>query len=89
MIHAVIALAVQAILTLAGLDVWAAGAIPAAFYAGREVAQAEYRSIERHYGRRGLMPWWAGFMPDAWTRKAVIDVLLPAAACAAVSILFQ
>lgn len=52
---------------------WAA----AAFYAGRELAQAEYRYIEAHGGKRYDCSWFCGFLPDAWTEKSVLDWLLP------------
>ncbi len=83
MIHAVITLAVQLLLFWAGVDPWAAGAIPAALYLGREHAQAEQRIIAASFGRRGLMPWWGGFLPAAWNRKSLIDATAPAV-CAAV-----
>jgi len=48
-----------------------------AFYVGREVAQAEYRYIERHGGRRSLCPWWCGFIPEAWDLKSLSDWFCP------------
>lgn len=87
MIHALIAVAVQALLTLAGVDAWAAGAIPAALYAGREHAQAEYRIIKARYGRRAVMPWWGGFLPAAWNWKALLDVALPCGAACSFALL--
>ena len=55
---------------------------PAAFYAGREHAQAEYRYIEAHGGKRADCPWWCGFAPSAWTAKSLLDFLLPLAVSA-------
>jgi hypothetical protein len=52
---------------------------PSAFYVGREVAQAEYRYIEAHGGKRADCPWWCGFLPQAWTLKSLLDFLLPLA----------
>ena len=60
---------------------------PAAFYLGREVAQAEYRYIEAHGGKRAACPWWCGFLPSAWTAKGMLDWLLPLAACSACAVL--
>ena len=60
---------------------------PASFYLGREAAQAEYRYIEAHGGKRAACPWWCGFLPSAWTAKGVLDWLLPLAACAACAVL--
>ena len=53
------------------------GWVAAAFYAGRELAQAEYRYIEDHGGQRFKCSWFCGFLPDAWTTKSVFDWLLP------------
>ena len=50
-----------------------------AWYCGREVAQAEYRYIEAHGGKRAACPWWCGFLPSAWTLKGLLDWLLPTA----------
>jgi len=50
---------------------------PPAFYLGREVAQAEYRWIEYHGGKRVNCPWWCGFLPGAWNAKSVTDWAAP------------
>jgi len=50
---------------------------PAAFYLGREHAQAEYRYIKAHGGKRADCPWWMGFAPSAWDLKSLEDWLLP------------
>lgn len=50
---------------------------PAAFYLGREFAQAEQRYIDTHGGHRDRCPWWMGFSPSAWTLKGILDWLLP------------
>lgn len=66
---------------LPGLPPWLCF-LPAAWYMGREVAQAEYRYIAAHGGKRANMPWYGGFLPIAWTAKGVCDWLLPlAVAC--------
>lgn len=51
-----------------------------AWYCGREAAQAEYRYIEAHGGKRAACPWWCGLCPSAWTAKGLLDWLLPLAA---------
>lgn len=50
-----------------------------AFFAGRELTQAEYRYIAAHGGKRADCPWWCGFYPSAWTVKGMLDWLLPLA----------
>jgi len=50
-----------------------------AFYFGREHAQAEYRYIESHGGKRAACPWYCGLLPSAWTAKGMLDWLLPLA----------
>jgi len=52
--------------------------LPAAWYLGREFAQAEHRYIVAFCsGKRANMPWYGGFLPDAWTAKGMLDWLLP------------
>ena len=52
--------------------------LPAAFYLGREIAQAEYRYIEEYCERkRKKMPWYAIFLSKAWTLKGILDWILP------------
>lgn len=89
MIHALIALAfcVPCLLLHAP---WPLFFWPAAFYFGREHAQAEYRYIQSHGGKRANCPWWCGFAPSAWTLKSLLDCLLPFAAvlCCALAALF-
>ena len=58
--------------------------IPAGFYFGREVAQAEERYIKAHGGKRADCPWYCGFLKDAWTEKGMSDWYIPAA----ISIIF-
>lgn len=81
LIHTIIALALQLICVLLTSDWWLGAAIGASFYIGREIAQAEYRIIYTHYGRkRANAPWWCGFDRRAWTVKGLLDWLVPAAA---------
>lgn len=49
----------------------------AIFFLGREVAQAEYRYIEKYGGKRDAVPWWCAIYPEAWTVKAVLDWVGP------------
>lgn len=87
MIHAAAALVLQAAVGLL-FGAWWLGAIAAAgFFLGREIAQAEYRVIQQHYGgKRAQMPWYGATEPRAWTRKGLLDWVLPAAATFAVAI---
>jgi hypothetical protein len=88
MIHAAIAVAVQLLLMFAGIDPWLAGLAPVAFYFGREMAQAEHRTIQNRFGnRRANAPWYVGFIPHGWTRDTVLDATLPVIAVAAVAAL--
>lgn len=77
MLHAIITLLFGAGFYL--LNLHREGMLMAAlFYLGREHAQAEYRAIVTHYGnRRATAPWWCGFEPRAWSRKAILDWLGP------------
>lgn len=49
----------------------------AAFYIGRELAQAEYRYIQANGGQRDEVPWYCGFLPEAWNKKGVLDWVGP------------
>ena len=76
----------QALIAAALQDWWLGAAFGAAFFIGREIAQAEYRWIEAYgEGKRANLPWWGAFTPKAWTVKSVVDFVAPAAACAAVA----
>ena len=79
MIHALITLALSAMAWPFGLHAEVA-AMSAAFYCGREHAQAEYRAIKSFYGgKRENAPWWCGFEPMAWDAKSLVDWLGPVA----------
>lgn len=78
MIHALLTLAFCVPCLLLSLP-WPVFFWPAAFYAGREHAQAEERYIDAHGGKRADCPWWCGFAPSAWTIKGLLDFLLPLA----------
>ena len=76
MIHALITLAICGALYVLQCP-WLAFFYPAAFYVGREVAQAEYRYIESHGKKRANCPSWCGFIPSAWTLKGILDWACP------------
>ena len=77
MIHALITLALAALAWPFGLHAEVA-AMSAAFYCGREHAQAEYRAIKSFYdGKRDNAHWWFGFERRAWDVKSVVDWLGP------------
>ena len=76
MTHALIAPVWCLLCIFAGLP-WPFFFWPAAFYMGREHAQAEYRWLTARDMKRSLAPWWIGFSPDAWDAKAVLDFALP------------
>ena len=83
MIHALITLALAALAWPVGLHAEAA-AMSAAFYCGREHAQAEYRAIKSFYGgKRANAPWWCGFERRAWDAKSMVDWLGPSLVAAA------
>lgn len=82
MIHALITLALAALAWPFGLHVEAA-AMSAAFYGGREHAQAEYRAIKLLYdGKRASAPWWCGFEHRAWSVKSMVDWMGPVSVAA-------
>jgi hypothetical protein len=77
MIHTLITLALAALSWPVGLHAEVA-ALAAAFYCGRENAQAEYRAINSFYGgKRASAPWWCGFERRAWSVKSMVDWLGP------------
>lgn len=77
MIHTLITMALAALAWPFGMHV-EVSAISAAFYCGRELAQAEYRIIKSFYGgKRTNAPWWCGFEARAWSIKSMVDWLGP------------
>lgn len=77
MIHSLITLALAALAWPVGLHAEVA-VMSAAFYCGREHAQAEYRTIKSFYGgKRDNAPWWCGFEPRAWDEKSLLDWMVP------------
>ena len=67
--HIIMALVAQAIVGLLTGNWWAGAALSSAYFIGREVAQAEYRWIERFGGGlRANMPWWGRLDPRVWPK---------------------
>ncbi len=71
--HALVALAIQALIGLTTRNWWAGAALASGYFIGREIAQAEYRWIEQFgQGLRANLPWWGIFdlrvwpKPDQW-----------------------
>ena len=71
--HIIAALAAQAIVGRLTRNWWIGAALSSAYFVGREIAQAEYRWIERFGGGlRANMPWWGPLdirvwpKPDQW-----------------------
>ncbi|MBB4860570.1 hypothetical protein HNO88_003914 [Novosphingobium chloroacetimidivorans] len=77
--HALVALAVQAIVGLLTGRWWTGAALASGYFIGREAAQAEYRWIEVYgAGLRANMPWWAVFDGRVWPKlDQTIDWLGP------------
>lgn len=87
MTHALITLVLAALASIVGLHAETA-AMSAAFYCGREHAQAEYRAIRSfYYGKRENAPWWCGFERSAWDAKAALDWLGPVVVAVAVMVM--
>lgn len=80
--HALIALAIQALIARVTGSWWAGAAIVSAYFVGREIAQAEYRWIEVYgAGLRANMPWWGPFDLRVWPKRDQwIDWIGPLAA---------
>lgn len=87
MAHIIIALALQLAIYLLAGNWWTGAAAGAFYFVGREYAQAEYRVIQAHYGnRRGNAPWWCGLELRAWTKKGMLDWILPSIFVCSVSL---
>lgn len=61
------------------------------FFAGREIAQAEYRNIEASPSRlRKDMSVFGGFNPKYWTIKALLaDLTIPSLLVITIAIILQ
>ena len=81
MVHAVFAILLQYATGLLTGRWLIGGLLAAAFFLGREIAQAEYRWIQLFgHGKRANMPVWGGLDSSAWTLKSTLDAGLPALA---------
>ena len=90
--HTIIALVMQAILGLLTGNWWIGAAFGAAFFIGREHAQAEERYIEANGGSRyhtPVAPEWAVFNLKWWDRDALLDWITPTTAVVAVALFFS
>lgn len=87
--HALIALALQALIGLVTGRWWAGAALTSGYFIGREVAQAEYRWIEQFgEGLRANLPWNAVFDPRVWqTADQTADWLGPLVATFAAALI--
>jgi len=62
-------------------DITAGAAFSVGVFLSREIAQAEYRWIEKYgHGLRDNMPWHGPFQARAWDVASVCDVLVPTVA---------
>ncbi|RTR01930.1 hypothetical protein [Halomonas nitroreducens] len=77
--HTVIALVIQLALWPL-LGPWGAGFTACAVFLGREIAQHEAKG-----GGAKAVPWYYGAIRH-WSRDSILDVVLPAAVCAALAL---
>lgn len=88
MIHILPALSIQ--LLLSPIDWWFGALFSSGYYIGREMAQAEYRVIQKYYdGRRAKMPWYGAFEARGWDRKSILDFVLPGLAVMTVALIMN
>ena len=78
MIHIPLALAIQGVLYLAGINLYVGALTASLMFLMREITQAEYRWIEANGGLRAAMPWWKGMDVRLWNQHSIMDVVLPA-----------
>lgn len=77
--HILIAVVLQVVVGLTTGHWWVGAALGLFFFAGREIAQAEYRWIETYgQGKRANMPVLGGFDRRVWNGKSLRDVFSPA-----------
>lgn len=89
LLHTLMAIALQLALGLTLGAWWTGAAAASAYFIGREIAQAEYRWIERFgAGQRANMPALAIFRtPDIWSEKSWMwDAALPCAVVTAMAV---
>jgi hypothetical protein len=88
LVHTLLAIALTLALGLTLGAWWVGAAAGAAYFAGREIAQAEYRWIERHGRglRANLGPTSIWTTPGIWREKSWLwDAVLPTAAVCALA----
>ena len=88
LLHTVMALALTAGMGLMFDLSWVGAAASCAYFAGREIAQAEYRWIERHGAglRANMAPMAIWTTPGIWSEKSWLwDAALPAAVALALA----
>jgi len=87
--HLVQALILQLILFFIFNDLWIGVFSSSAFFAGREIAQAEYRWIQQYgNGKRSNLPWWGFLDYRVWPISSwFFDLLLPIIGVVGVAVL--
>lgn len=71
----------SAIFTLLGFilgDIHAGATFSIGYFTAREMAQSEYRWIEKNGGLRSAMPWYIPFLPRSYDAHSVMDMVAPA-----------
>jgi hypothetical protein len=82
-LHAAGAIAVQSLVASMTGNWWTGAAAGGALFLGREIAQAEYRWIERFgSGQRANLRWWGGFDARVWDRHSIAGWIIPMLAVA-------
>jgi hypothetical protein len=88
--HLLISICLQAFIGAATGNWWAGAAVCAALWIGREQAQAEYRWIAQHGGKRENLCWWNTLEPAVWNfHNAFWNLALPIAMTAAIALVIQ
>ena len=78
LIHPAMAVGLQVLLGIITGSFTIGAFAGAAMFIGRELAQAEYRWIERYgSGRRANMPWYGSVDPKVWNRHSLLGLVLP------------
>lgn len=87
--HLLVSIGIQAVIGLTTGNWWAGGAVAAAFYIGREQAQAEYRWIAWFgNGKRENLKWWNALEPKVWnTHNFFWNLTLPIVGVTGVALL--
>lgn len=88
--HIVICLCLQAVFYVLTKNLYSGVLAGMFFFAGREIAQAEYRHIESLPSRlRKDMPMFGGLDPRYWNMKSLVaDVTVPSTLVLLIALLF-